>query len=80
MVYIKKNYIKENIVSYFYQPEKQGAFGEVIYDINNGTLEIKKIAENDIPNKDFYLNHVYKMINNFKDKNEYLEENTACWY
>lgn len=80
MVYIKKNYIKENLVSYFYQPEKQGEFGEVIYDIDKGTLEIKTMAEKDIPNNDFYLNHVYRIINDFKNKNEYLDESTTCWY
>ncbi|NFR85681.1 hypothetical protein FDE85_02555 [Clostridium botulinum] len=80
MVYIKKNYIKDNKISYFYQPEKRGEFGEVIYDIDKETLELVKIAEEDIPNKDFYLNHVYRMLRDFKEKNEYLEENTACWY
>lgn len=80
MVYIKKNYIKENEISYFYQPEKQGEFGEVIYNTNKNTLELIKMAENDIANKDFYLSHVFRMINEFKNKNEYLEENTACWY
>lgn len=80
MVYIKKNYIKGNKISYFYQPEKEGSFGEVIYDSNKDLLELVKMAENDIPNKDFYLNHVYRMINEFKNKNQYLEEKTACWY
>ncbi len=80
MVYIKKNYIKDNKVSYFYQPEKRGAFGEVIYDVDKETLELIKMAEEDIPNKDFYLSHVFGMIQDFKEKNEYLEENTTCWY
>ena len=71
MVYIKKNYIKDNKVSYFYQPEKQGEFGEVIYDTDKETLELIKIAEEDIPNKDFYLRHVFGMIQEFKDKKRY---------
>lgn len=80
MVYIKKNYTKGEKISYLYQPEKTGYFGEVIYDIEENTLELIKMAENDIPNKDFYLNHVFRMINEFKNKNDFLEEKTACWY
>ncbi|MDY4079249.1 MAG: hypothetical protein SOY42_10780 [Clostridium sp.] len=80
MVYIKKNYIKGNIISYFYQPERQGSFGEVLYDNDTGKLELVKMAEKDIPNNNFYLNHVYSMLNEFKNRNEYLEENSSCWY
>lgn len=80
MVYIKKNYIKENVISYLYQPEKQGSFGEVTYNRITGELKLVKMAEKDIPNNDFYLNHVYRIINEFKNKNEYLDESTACWY
>lgn len=37
-------------------------------------MNLIKIAEKDITNHKFYLNHVHSMMKKFKETNNYLEE------
>lgn len=80
MVFIKKNYIKSDKISYFYQPEGKGEFGELEYDLAEETLEVIKKAEHDLEEVDMYRQHAFKMILDFVDNENYLDEQTAYWY
>ncbi|HBG0293642.1 hypothetical protein ACRVX5_18985 [Clostridioides difficile] len=80
MVLIKKNYIKDDKVSYFYQPEEDGEFGEVILYTKDKSFDIVKRAERDSEGNHFYMSHVYCMIRKFIEENNYPDEKTSYWY
>lgn len=80
MVYLKQIYVENNKAGYFYQPEGKGRFGEVIYDIENESIEILKGSEEESEgNQDLYIRHLLNRLNQFKKDNNFAKEEVVDW-
>ncbi|NLK95736.1 MAG: hypothetical protein GX275_11210 [Clostridiales bacterium] len=79
MVYIKKIFLEDNTVSYFYQPENVGRYGEISFNIKDESYEILMVAEED-DNDHVYIRHVLKKLKEYKYKNNFPEEEAIKWY
>ncbi len=78
MVYIKKIYSEDNAVSYFYQPENSGRFGEILFNIDDDSYEVLKLAESD-DDSHYYIRHVLNKLKEYKNTNSFPDEEAIKW-
>ena len=79
MVLLRKKEIKDGIVTYYYQPEGKGDWGELYYNSNNGQCGYYFLAGNDDISDSKYRNHAYSHLMEFVKKNQFPEESIRAW-
>lgn len=81
MVKMRVKEVKENIVTYYFQPEFKGKEGilEFIFD-GNKIVDYKIIKKSEYRCTPMYIGHCLSLVGKMKEAGEFKEECSAQWY
>ena len=76
---MKLKEVNDRSIVYYYQPEGEGGFGEILYEISLSEARIVKRAENDEGGLNYGEKAVRK-VGEFVSKNNLPINYTQAWY
>ncbi len=81
MLLLKKKEVKDDKITYYYQPEFKGDFGIVSFYIKERKLIVDKVAEkdNEITSVSVFRRHVLAQLIKFIEEKNYPEEKKVYW-